>query len=229
MTDSSDSLPPPEDGAKTSRAIPSENHAELIERYRPYVRAIAEKVRAGVSAEWSVDQLMEFGMVGLVEAAERPPRMDENFMTRAYYAIRGEIYDGIRRAGGRLGKGDAKALFETRANDFLSTMTRDTREDNPFAFAVADLAESVQSLAVVYIASSDAIGADGMEGARLLLRETLAELHDHERKLFKLLYYRGLNLAEAAERLGLSKARVQRLHQRVLQKTHEALESKFTP
>lgn len=221
MTDRSSSTPTP-DGAAGSEGISPEFRARIVEQYGPYVRAIAKKVKESAGAKWTLEQLVDFGAVGLVEAAaNHDPQGGANFMTQAYYAIRGAIYEGIRRSGGRLSGDDAKALFETRANDLLATVS-----SHDGTGAMQSLAASVQSLAVAYIASTDAVGIGGLDQARSLLRVALAELHDHERKLFKLLYYRGLNLTQAAERLGLSKARAQRLHQRVLQKTHEVLESK---
>jgi RNA polymerase sigma factor for flagellar operon FliA len=80
MVDPSDSTP----AGGATVASTARERAELIEKYGPYVRSIAQKVRATAGAQWSLEQLVEYGNIGLLEAAERyDPRVDVNFMTRA--------------------------------------------------------------------------------------------------------------------------------------------------
>ena len=71
--------------------------------------------------EIDFDDLVEYGVIGLLEAADRfDPSIGANFMTFAYYRIRGAIYDGLRGMGWMSRTEYAKARFEERANEYLA-------------------------------------------------------------------------------------------------------------
>ena len=219
----------------------------LAEQYIPYVRSIAGKIKRTVAKEIDFEDLVEYGMIGLLEAADRyDPKFGANFMTFAYYRIRGAIYDGLRGMGWMSRSEYAKARFEERANEFLSELAQDESgsrsEDgssaSPFEHAVQDLASAVQGLAAVYITTIDsAEGAQlrddrtplaeenlGLEQARGLVRQTIKKLSDQERQLLEMYYYKDMSLQEVGEKLGLSKSWTSRLHARVIEKLHRMLE-----
>jgi RNA polymerase sigma factor for flagellar operon FliA len=219
----------------------------LAEQYIPYVRSIAGKIKKTVAKEIDFEDLVEYGMIGLLEAADRyDPKYGANFMTFAYYRIRGAIYDGLRGMGWMSRSEYAKARFEERANEFLAELAHDNHEQSddqgttvsPFEHAVQDLASAVQGLAAVYITTIDsAEGANlkdessplaeenlGLEQARGLVRQTIKKLSDQERQLLEMYYYRDMSLQEVGESLGLSKSWTSRLHARVIEKLHRMLE-----
>jgi RNA polymerase sigma factor for flagellar operon FliA len=219
----------------------------LAEQYIPYVRSIAGKIKKTVAKEIDFEDLVEYGMIGLLEAADRyDPKYGANFMTFAYYRIRGAIYDGLRGMGWMSRSEYAKARFEERANEFLAELAHDNHEQSddqgttvsPFEHAVQDLASAVQGLAAVYITTIDsAEGANlkdessplaeenlGLEQARGLVRQTIKKLSDQERQLLEMYYYRDMSLQEVGEKLGLSKSWTSRLHARVIEKLHRMLE-----
>src|SRR5690349_15607763 len=85
------------------------------------LQALAGKTKKTVAKEIDFEDLVEYGMIGLLEAADRyDPKFGANFMTFAYYRIRGAIYDGLRGMGWMSRSEYAKARFEERANEFLS-------------------------------------------------------------------------------------------------------------
>ena len=220
----------------------------LAEQYIPYVRSIAGKIKKTVAKEIDFEDLVEYGMIGLLEAADRyDPKFGANFMTFAYYRIRGAIYDGLRGMGWMSRSEYAKARFEERANEFLAELAQDGGEQHqeddpslisPFEHAVQDLASAVQGLAAVYITTID--GAEGLqlkddkspaaeenlglEQARTLVRQTIKKLSDQERQLLEMYYYKDMSLQEVGEKLGLSKSWTSRLHARVIEKLHRMLE-----
>lgn len=216
---------------------------EITEKYLPFVRSIAGKVKKSVAKEIDFDDLVEYGIVGLLEAADRyDPKFGANFMTFAYYRIRGAIYDGLRGMGWMSRTEYAKARFEERANEYLAEVAIAEESgvdapDNPFEHAVQDLASAVQGLAAVYITTID--GAEGMqlkdeqavqaeeslglEQARHLVRETIKKLSDQERELLELYYYKEMSLETVGAKLGLSKSWTSRLHARVIDKLHRLL------
>src|SRR5512146_538672 len=77
---------------KADGAIDVSNKRAICEQFTPYVRSIAGKVKKTVAKEIEFDDLVEYGMIGLLEAADRyDPSHGANFMTFAYYRIRGAI------------------------------------------------------------------------------------------------------------------------------------------
>ncbi len=230
---------------KPEQQTPIDRRA-LAEQYIPYVRSIAGKVKKTVAKEIEFEDLVEYGMIGLLEAADRyDPKYGANFMTFAYYRIRGAIYDGLRGMGWMSRSEYAKARFEERANEFLSELAQDGGEGqdddhqvSPFEHAVQDLASAVQGLAAVYITTIDgAEGAQlrddrgplaeenlGLEQARSLVRQTIKKLSEQERQLLEMYYYKDMSLQEVGEQLGLSKSWTSRLHARVIDKLHRMLE-----
>ncbi len=232
------------DAAPPPAAFASLDRRSLVQQYIPYVRSIAGKVKKTVAKEIEFDDLVEYGMIGLLEAADRfDPTVGANFMTFAYYRIRGAIYDGLRGMGWMSRTEYAKARFEERANAYLSEMAQDgdrqPREgDAEFESAVVSLANAVQGLAAVYITTLDsAKGAQlrddrtplpeeslGMEQARSLVRQTLKKLSEQERQLLEMYYYKDMSLQAVGDQLGLSKSWTSRLHARVIDKMHRMLE-----
>ena len=155
----------------------------LAERYIPYVHSIASKIRKGVAREVPFEDLVEYGMIGLLEAADRyDASHGANFMTFAYYRIRGAIYDGLRGMGWMSRSEYARARFEERANQYLGQLADDhappgsaavgpptsallassadaneaaSLPANPLEHAVQKLATAVHGLAAVYITTLD--------------------------------------------------------------------------
>jgi RNA polymerase sigma factor for flagellar operon FliA len=228
----------------TTHPKPLIDRKAAIEKYLPFVRSIAGKIKKTIAKEIDYEDLVEYGIVGLLEATERyDPSFGANFMTFAYYRIRGAIYDGLRGMGWMSRSEYAKARFEERANEYLAEIstakeTGAEAPENPFEHAVQDLAAAVQGLAAVYITTID--GAEGMqvkddqhavadeklglEQARYLVRETIKKLATEERQLLELYYYKELSLEEVGENLGLSKSWTSRLHARVIDKLRRLLE-----
>jgi len=236
-------------GKAKSRApsIDMSDKRAVCEQYMPYVRSIAGKVKKGVAKEIEFEDLVEYGMIGLLEAADRfDPEQGANFMTFAYYRIRGAIYDGLRGMGWMSRSEYAKARFEERANEYLAEVAsaEEAGEEapaNPFEMAVQDLAAAVQGLAAVYLTSLDgteglqieddrSMGAEdalGLDQARGLVREAITKLNEQERTLLELYYYKEMNLKQVGEQLGLSKSWTCRLHARVVEKLHRMLEGEL--
>jgi RNA polymerase sigma factor for flagellar operon FliA len=223
---------------------PNLDRRTLADNYMPFVRSIAGKIKKTVAKEIDFEDLVEYGMIGLFEAADRyDPKFGANFMTFAYYRIRGAIYDGLRGMGWMSRTEYAKARFEERANEYLAEVAAAKEAgqeppENPFETAVQDLAEAVQGLAAVYITTIDGtenlqlkdeanpIAEEklGLEQARALVRETIKKLADQERELLEMYYYKEMSLQEVGEKLGLSKSWTSRLHARVIEKLHRMLE-----
>ena len=77
-----------------------EDRKAILEKYGPYVRSLAATVRKQFNAQLELDELVAYGQIGLLEAAERfDAKVGANFLTFAHYRIKGAIFDGLRKMG----------------------------------------------------------------------------------------------------------------------------------
>jgi RNA polymerase sigma factor for flagellar operon FliA len=215
----------------------------LIDQYLPYVRSIAGKIKKSLAKEIEFDDLVEYGMVGLLEAAGRfDPRYGANFMTFSYYRIRGAIYDGLRNMGWVSRNEYARYRFEERANTYLGNLADRQAgsvgdENKTVEDEVNELADTVQSLVTIFVTS-----LEGMEGLQVedvdaapiditvgdaqmkrYVREALSRLPEQERNLLTMYYFKEMSLQEVGDALGLSKSWTSRLHAKAVEKLSRIL------
>lgn len=101
----------------------------LVEDHIPFVRSIARKLREQVPMV-EFDDLVGFGMQGLIEAGQRfDDRHGVAFTTFAYYRVRGAMFDGLRSMGWLPRSEYARLRLEERANAYLQNLA--AREEGP--------------------------------------------------------------------------------------------------
>src|SRR6185312_10649479 len=97
---------------------------KLVDANVPFVRSIASKIKDQLPREIEFDDLYNYGMQGLLEAAERYDRRHGvTFQTFAYYRVRGAMFDGLRNMGWLPRHEYARLRFEERAAAYLSNLT----------------------------------------------------------------------------------------------------------
>lgn len=216
----------------------------LVSDNVPFVRAIAAKLKENLPREIEFDDLVAYGMQGLLEAAERfDARHGTSFTTFAYYRVRGAMFDGLRGMGWLPRAEYARLRFEERAAAYLQNLS--DRETGAASLGASGgtinveqelrhIAEAFGGVAAVFLTSLDA-GELGLGGATVtdeqleenerarILKRALATLPDKERRLLELYYYEDLSLGAAAEKLGLSKSWASRLHARAVTLLRDAL------
>lgn len=80
---------------------------QIITEYLPYVNRIVNRIATHLPATVEVDDLVNVGIIGLIQAIERyDPTRDNKFMTYAVFRIKGAV------------------LSELRSRDFLGRTTR---------------------------------------------------------------------------------------------------------
>jgi RNA polymerase sigma factor for flagellar operon FliA len=80
---------------------------EIIAEYLPYVNRIVNRIATHLQPTVEVDDLVNVGIIGLIQAIERyDPSRDNKFMTYAVFRIKGAV------------------LSELRSRDFLGRTTR---------------------------------------------------------------------------------------------------------
>lgn len=214
----------------------------LVAEHQAFVKAIATRIKEHLPREIELDDLIAYGIQGLLEASERyDDRHGATFTTFAYYRVRGAIFDGLRGMGW-LPRGEyARARFEERAAAYLANLaTREApRAGAPTALEdeMRDLAEALGGVATVFITALTLKHGESIHDQtpqpheRLERREVerrigqvLQTMPDKERRLIEMYYFEDKTLEEAGAVLGLSKSWASRLHARAIDLLRQELE-----
>ncbi len=229
--------------AKQQERRHTETRDQLIIQYLPYAASIAGRVMQMLSSAVDYDDVMCDARLGLLEAAERfDPSMNVDFKTFAYYRIKGAIYDGLRKSGWVPRALYAKIKFEQATNNYLEYMSSQRTLDGDDDQKAAEVYDTVNSLASIYVISIDASEEPmEIEDTNAKSSEQLAQfqqLKGHmkasiellpakERKLIKMYYFQNKTLEEAGSDLGLSKSWTSRLHARALEMLFKKVNSRI--
>jgi len=221
-------------------SVSARSQQELVDDYAPLVKRIAYHLMTRLPPTVQVDDLIQSGMIGLLEAARNyDPSQGASFETYAGIRIRGAMLDEIRKGDWAPRSLHRKVRAITKAvADIEARHSRDARD--------AEVAEEVgMSLDEYYATLKDATGyrvfsfedlPAGEEGmteslsGRIpepledvedqLFREALANaisnLPERERLVMSLYYKEELNLRETGEVLGVSESRVCQIHSQAL-------------
>ncbi|MGK0440705.1 MAG: RNA polymerase sigma factor for flagellar operon FliA [Pseudohongiellaceae bacterium] len=216
--------------------VESISQDEVVERYAPLVKRIAHHILARMPASVQVDDLIQAGLIGLLEAARNyDTSKGASFETYAGIRIRGSMIDDVRRGdwAPRSVHRNARMVAEgiqtiehrtgRDANDQevadelgipienYYKITRDSASSKLFSYDELISGDDKPGEQL----SSDAINPlDGIE--RQALRENIAEcisqLPERERIVLALYYDEELNLKEIGLVLGVSESRVSQIH-----------------
>ncbi len=218
---------------------------QLVDDHLSLVRATATQVLKQLGANLEVDDLVAYGVQGLMEAAAR---FDEtrglSFVTYSYHRIRGAIYDGLRQMGSLRRADYARLRTAERAHEYVENLA--DREAGATDRPVATLEDDVRALhdamagvAATFVASYESLAEEGHEfideegvpadeliAAKQMnrrVREALPLLPEKERHFIEKHYFQGKTLMEAGAELGLSKSWASRLHARAIDLLKEKL------
>ena len=230
---------------------------QLVDANVPFVRSIAGKIKDQLPREIEFDDLYNYGMQGLLEAAERYDRRHGvTFQTFAYYRVRGAMFDGLRNMGWLPRHEYARLRFEERAAAYLANLAdreaglgaRATAAETPKVVNVEDevrqVAEALGGVAAIFVTTMEghkekgdvATGMTATPQAELEQQErnfallaALKELPEKERRLLQLYYFEDRPLQEVGRIMGLSKSWSSRLHARAVELLKDALKRHVGP
>ena len=219
--------------SKTSERTQQE---QLINRSAPLVKRIAYHLLARLPASVQVEDLMQAGMIGLLEASRKyDAGKGASFETYAGIRIRGAMLDEVRKGDWAPRSVHRNTRMVTDAIRAVEARTGRDAKDSEVA------AELKLSLDEYYGILGDTLGSrlfsfdDLMEGGehgleesgshelepgrglederfRKALADAIANLPERERLVLSLYYDEELNLKEIGEVLGVSESRVCQLH-----------------
>jgi RNA polymerase sigma factor for flagellar operon FliA len=215
-----------------------QSQAALVSAHMPLVRKIAWHVHGRVSNAIDIEDLVQIGMVALVEAANGYEDRGHAFSTYAGMRVRGSMIDHLRRHATQARSGMAKRKEIARARAAIEARLGRAASEAEMAQAMgldatsfremADAAESVRHESLDEVYSDQSMWfADLEEGAdeqldRGRLGEALAEhiaaLPEREAMVLQLYFVEELNLEEIGAVLDIGAARVCQIKKSALDK-----------
>jgi len=200
----------------------------LVRDHMPLVRKIAWHVHGRVSSAIEVEDLIQTGMVALIEAARTYEDRGHAFSTYATMRIRGAMIDALRRgaAQGRAAMGKRRAIADARARFEQSTGRAPVDSELADAMGLdletfqanAEAARGVrhESLDDLYsdhsmwFADVEDRADDALERAQLqqVIANSIRTLPEREAMVLQLYFVEEMNLDEIGATLNVGAARV---------------------
>jgi RNA polymerase sigma factor FliA len=224
-------------------------HRDRIAAGLPFVESLARRVAASMPHSIELGDLVQDGMIGLIDAA---CRFDEGrgikFETFAERRVRGAMIDALRR--------DAWPRGVRRQRRELEAAREELRRELGAEPSLADLAARVGSdearlgrtiVRINTIESTSPLSAgEHVDGASLppalmpsepqspdrayeeqevrdRIRAAIAQLPPRERKVIGLYYYGEATMKQIGVEIGVNESRVSQLHARAVQRLRKAL------
>lgn len=217
---------------KTGNQIRIEDHASLVKR-------IAYHMMLRMPASVQVDDLIQAGMIGLLEAAQKyDASRGASFETYAGIRIRGAIVDEMRRGDwaprsvhrnarrvaqaisvveARTGRDaqDAEVAQELGVElEEYFAMLRDANSSRLFSYEETFGEDDEQRMEVAGTSSDHASPLETVQHNALKqsVAQAITQLSEREQMVLALYYDEELNLKEIGQILGVSESRVSQIH-----------------
>lgn len=204
-----------------------ESVESLVEEHAPLVRKIAWQVFSRVSRTSELDDLIQTGLIALIEASRHYEERGYAFATYASTRIRGAMIDQLRREAdvGRSAMAAGKRLQSVRHTLEQHLMRAPTAAEMAEAFdlsaeeyfaleksATYGRSTSLDALtdggAFLVADAADAGDACERESTLAALQACIAKLPEREQLVLQLYFFEELNLQEIGVTLDVSAARV---------------------
>ncbi|WP_252176413.1 RNA polymerase sigma factor FliA [Endozoicomonas sp. 4G] len=208
---------------------------EMVETHKALVKRIANHLAARMPASVQIDDLVQSGMIGLLEAASKyDASKGASFETFAGIRIRGAMLDEIRKGDwgprsvyrnsrkvteaiqkveARLGRDarDFEVAQELEVNlDEFYTILSDLRGCRLFSFE--ELFDSEESRMQARSGDRGPSADIQEEKFKYALVEAIEKLPEREKLVLMLYYDEEMNLKEIGKVLGVSESRVSQIH-----------------
>jgi RNA polymerase sigma factor for flagellar operon FliA len=204
----------------------------LVARHAELVKRIAFHLAGRLPPSVEVDDLIQAGMIGLLEAASHyNATRGASFETYAGIRIRGAMIDALRkldwapRSVHRKAREAAKVTRQIEERE--GREARDTEVAGAMGLPLEEYNQILQDAATCHMAnldeatavtdrSADPEGETGRGALREAVAGAIASLPERERLVMSLYYEEELNLKEIGAVLGVSESRACQLHGQAL-------------
>lgn len=221
--------------------------ADLVEAHMGLVKRLAWMLHGRVGRFVEIEDVMQAGYIGLVEASQRyTPQEEVPFSAYAAPRIRGAILDSLRRNSNLSRRTVAMRQAVRRTQDKLAHKLGRAPEPAEIAQALklslSELQEwesrfavnELQSLDEVYTDHSLVFRDDAHDAERSieitelksLLREAIEELPERQALVLQLCYVEEFNIYEMAATLDVTPGRVSQIKKSALIRLRDLMDSK---
>lgn len=216
---------------------------KLVRAHFPLVRKIAWHVHGRVSSAMDVEDLIQTGMIALIEAARSYEDRGHAFSTYATMRVRGSMIDALRKgaAQGRSAMGKRRAIADARTKFEQANGRAPSDTEMADAMGIdletyrsdAEAAQSVRHESIddlysdhsMWFADVEDRADDALERAQLqgMIADAIRTLPQREAIVLQLYFIEELNLDEIGETLGVGAARICQIKKSALEKVRAAI------
>ncbi len=223
-------------GLAAYSSVQERSHEDLVMQHAPLVKRIAYHLMNRLPPSVQVDDLVQAGMIGLLEASRNyDPTQGASFETYAGIRIRGAMVDEIRRSDWTPRSVHRKARMVAEAMREIENRegrdARDVEVAEALDLTLAEYHQILQDASGSRIFSLDELSAvgeincdtgrggisgpfDGIQrdAFKQAVAEAISGLPERERLVIAMYYDEELNLREIGQVLGVSESRVCQIH-----------------
>jgi len=225
----------------------------IIRQYAPLVKYVAGKVSVGMPNSVDFDDLVGFGVFGLLDAIEKyDPDKHVKFKTYAVTRIRGAIFDELRsidwvpRSVRQKTREIDDAVQRLEAN--LGRSATDAEVAKELSMEVKDYNQALLKISGTSMLSLNDVWYSGDDNDKISIQDSIespnslrpdniaereeikrvivqsiSELPEKEKKVLVLYYYEDLTLKEIGKVLEVTESRVSQLHTKAISRLRTKL------
>jgi len=229
---------------ETSYEVKAENQNEIIMEYAPLIKYLATKVAMKSNFSVEVEELVNCGVLGLIDAIEKfDDSKDNKFKTYAEFRIRGSMLDYLREQDWipRSVRDKVKVIDKTQKEleerlgrtpsaiemaDALNMSEFEYHQymKNAKAQNLISLDESIanesEATRVSFLQdrneNSNPLVKLSSDSAKQKIATAIQNLPEREKMIVSLYYYEEMNLKEIGQVLEISESRVSQLHSKAM-------------
>ena len=223
---------------------------QLIHEYLPYVKRIVQRIANHLPASVDVEDLMNVGVMGLIQAVDRfDPKRDNKFMTYAIFRIKGAVLSELRSRD-FLSRSSRRKLRELEATcqkmeQRLGRDVEDVEVAEELGIDLEELHHTKQMSSISFISfeelglssrdekeklmnflihnEEDALSQTRLRELKLALARAIEQLPEKERLVMSLYYLDELNMKEVGEVLHITESRVSQIHSQAIMRLRKKL------
>ena len=230
---------------RTKKLIPKDPayRDQLISEYLPYVKRIVQRLAVHLPSTVDVDDLMNVGVIGLIQAVDRyDPRRDNKFMTYAIFRIKGAVLSELR-ARDFLSRSNRRKIRELesayqRLEQKLGREADDKEIAQELGIELEQVYRTKQMSSISFISleelgvsskdekeklmsflannEDDALNLTKLKELKEGLSGAIKQLPEKERLVISLYYLDELTMKETGKVLGITESRVSQIHSQAI-------------
>ena len=230
---------------RTKKLIPKDPayRDQLISEYLPYVKRIVQRLAVHLPSTVDVDDLMNVGVIGLIQAVDRyDPRRDNKFMTYAIFRIKGAVLSELR-ARDFLSRSNRRKIRELesayqRLEQKLGREVDDKEIAQELGIELEQVYRTKQMSSISFISleelgisskdekeklmsflannEDDALNLTKVKELKEALAGAIKQLPEKERLVISLYYLDELTMKETGKVLGITESRVSQIHSQAI-------------